>query len=97
MSKTMYLEDFLAKCEEEGVFVDSVHQKQNVGQDRWHVQLRAISKHEAKAWSYFPGSGPSFTDALRQAAGNAGVISGRKDMVEEDMPQKKRKKMDLLG
>lgn len=95
----MKLEDIIDKCTEEGVFLDSAHQHNTVGNARWRVQLRANSKYEpGKAWSYFPGEGPTFEDAYTQAASNAGAISGRVSMAEDDLPKrKKRSKEDLLG
>lgn len=93
----MTLQDIIDKCTEEGVFLDSAHQNNTVGQARWRVQLRADSKYEPKkAWSYFPGEGPTFADAYVQAAGNAGAITGRRSMAEQDKP-KKRSREDLLG
>ena len=94
----MKLDDLLAKCDEEGIFIDSVHQKGSVSQDRWHVNLRAISKYDAKAFSYFPGKGSTFVEAFRQAAVNAGALTGRKSMEDEDMPKKRKRSIeDMLS
>lgn len=94
----MTIEDIIDKCTEQGIFLDSVNQKNPEGQARWHVQFRAPSKYEpGKAWSYFPGEGPTLAAALKQAAGNAGAITGRKSMEAEDAPKKKRSREDLLA
>ena len=91
----MKIEALLGLLDESNYFVDSVNQKPTVGNHQWSVQLRRKSTHGDNAFSYFPGEGPTFYDALKQAAGNGGAITGRKDEVIER--KKPRAAADLLG
>lgn len=92
------LDDLFAKIEDEGFFIDEMNQKNNVGQAQWRVLLRAVSKYDKKAFSHFPGEGPTLRDALQQAAGNGGAISGRRSSEKSDKALRKvRSAEDLLG
>jgi hypothetical protein len=87
----------LNALDEQRVYVDSAQQRNTVAQDRWHVQVRAASKHDSKAYSYFPGVGSTFCEALRQAAVNAGAYVDRGPGAGEPKPKRKRSKEDLLA
>jgi hypothetical protein len=85
------------RLEEENLFIDSTHQKGTVSSHQWHVQLRGKSKHNDNAYSYWPGEGSTFYDAFRQALGNAGAITMRKEDEPAAEPKKRRSKADLLA
>jgi len=87
------LEEILEKLDQDGFLIHQMHQRASIGQGRWSVAVyRATHPNED-----FQGAGPTFRDALVQAAGNAGAITGRRSMIEQDRPKKRKPRADLLA
>ncbi len=87
-------DDLFAKIAEEGFLIDSLRQTPSPSQEHWQVNLRRQNKD--KSFGYYAGHGPTLRDALQQAAGNGGAITGRRSMEKDDKP-KRRSREDLLG
>lgn len=87
------LEEILEKLDQDGFLIHEMHQRPGIGQGRWSVAVYNLEKSADS----FPGAGPTFRDALVQAAGNAGAITGRRSMIAEDRPKKRKRREDLLA
>ena len=90
MSDQLTNEEILAKLDQEGAYLSEINQKQHFSQSRWTLNVFLV-----EGQAVYPGAGPTFRDALVQAAGNAGLITGRRSMIERDRPRKEKK--DLLA
>jgi len=90
MKDHLTLEELLDKLDEEGVTVAEAKSRRNIGPGRWHVYVENDK-------GTFAGVGSSFREALTQAAGNAGAITGRRSMIDEDRPKKRKRREDLLA
>lgn len=88
MKDFLTIEELLDKLDEEGFRVDTAHCRKTVGPSRWEVQVRNALDIA------FAGVGGSFREALTQATGNGGAITGRRSMIEQDRPRKKRRSME---
>ena len=64
MSDQLTNEEILAKLDQEGAYLSEINQKQHFSQSRWTLNVFLL-----EGQAVYPGAGPTFRDALVQAAG----------------------------